>query len=235
MAGAVPEEEVPRPAVHQSWRDMTFLHWRFDPGDIAELLPDGLKPDVRDGTAWVGLTPLSICNFRLPLTPAIPGLSSFPETNLRTYVLGPDGRDGVWFFTLEVDSLATTIAARLGFGAPYRLAGMSVEWHSGDVRYQSRRRTDPGVGHDITARPGSPRQDTDDLDHWLTGRWRAWTTIAGRLADVPVQHQPWPLWGCEVVALEENLFVDVGLPPPHGDPLVHFSPGVDVRLGAPRF
>ena len=235
MAGALPEEEVPRPVVHQSWRDMTFLHWRYDPGDIAAHLPEGVRPDVRDGSAWVGLTPFSVCNFRLPLTPPLPGLSSFPETNLRTYVIGPDGRDGIWFFSLEVDSLATTIGARLGFGVPYRLADMSVEWIGSEVRYRSRRRTDPGVGHDITSRPGSPLEDADELDHWLTGRWRAWTVVAGKTADVPVHHQPWPLWSCEVTNLEENLLVDAGLPAADGDPVAHFSPGVDAKLGPPRF
>jgi uncharacterized protein YqjF (DUF2071 family) len=30
------------------------------------------------------------------------------------------------------------------------------------------------------------------------------------------------------------MLTDAGLPPPEGQPLVHWSPGVDVRMGAPR-
>jgi uncharacterized protein len=73
-----------------------------------------------------------------------------------------------------------------------------------------------------------------ELDHWLTGRSRAYSTIAGRLVTAPVQHQPWDLWEATVVELEQSLLTAAGLPDPDDDPLVQFSPGVDVRLGAPR-
>lgn len=37
----------------------------------------------------------------------------FPETNLRTYVLGPDGRPGIWFWSLDATSPSAVAAARL--------------------------------------------------------------------------------------------------------------------------
>lgn len=237
MAGAVPEERVNLPVVHQAWRDVTFLHWRYDPDVIARLLPEGLEPDVRDGAAWVGLTPFRVEDFRLPFLPPVPGLSSFPETNVRTYAVGPTGRDGILFLTLEVDSLLTTVAARVGYGVAYRWAGMQTHRDDGRIHYLSRRRgSGSDAGHEITVEPGSPLAppDLDELDHWLTGRWRAWTRVAGRLAEVPVLHEPWPLSGAEVITLEENLLQSVGLPPPEGPPLVHFSSGVNARLGPPR-
>ena len=79
-----------------------------------------------------------------------------------------------------------------------------------------------------------PSGDVTGLDHWLTGRWRSWTRIAGQPATLPVRHQRWPLWRASVVTLEETLLAAVGLPAPDAAPLVHFSAGVDVRLGAPR-
>ena len=237
MASADPEEKVHLPAVHQSWRDVTFLHWRYDPEVVERLLPDGLRPHVRDGAAWVGLTPFSVERFRLSLLPPLPCLSYFPETNVRTYVVGPTGRDGIWFMTLEVDSLLTTVGARLGYGVAYRWADMRVDRQDDHVTYSSEGRGwRRSVRHRITVEPGRPLavEDLTDLDHWLTGRWRGWTRVAGRLAEVPVQHQRWPLWRADVVNLEETLLESVGLPAPRDAPLVHFSPGVDVRLGAPR-
>ena len=44
----------------QVWERITFLHWRFAPEVIQARLPDGLRVDVRDGSAWVGMTPFCI-------------------------------------------------------------------------------------------------------------------------------------------------------------------------------
>lgn len=68
----------------------------------------------------VTLTPFVVEGSRPPIVPPIPGLSSFLESNVRTYVVSPDGRDGVWFLTLETNSLSTTVVARTAIGIPYR-------------------------------------------------------------------------------------------------------------------
>ena len=49
------------------------------------------------------------------------------------------------------------------------------------------------------------------------------------------QHDPWPLHRATVASVEDELLVASGLPRPVVDPLVHWSPGVDVRVGAPRW
>lgn len=213
---------------------MAFLHWAYEPDQLKTMLHVGLEPDVFDGRAWVSLTPFLMADFRVGMLPAVKGLSTFPETNLRTYARGPDGRDGLWFFSLEADSVPTVVAASTGYGVPYQWADMTVE-EGPTLRYRSRRRCGDGVGHDITVRPGPQCQAPSELDHWLTGRWRAWTVVGGRLAAVPVQHEPWTLHEAEVEHLEESLLAAAGLPPPDEPPLVHWSPGVDdVRLGVPH-
>lgn len=235
MAGQEPEEQVHWPASRQQWRRMSFLHWPYQPDQLRHLLAPGLELDLWEGTAWLSVTPFLMADFRIGSLPPVPMLSTFPETNVRTYVRGPNGRDGLWFLSLEADSLATVLAASTVYGVPYRWADMAVDEGSA-VRYRSHRRRSPSVGHDISVRPGAPCEAPSGLDHWLTGRWRAYTTIGGRLAWAPVQHEPWPLWEATVVNLEESLLMAEGVPEPDGDPLVHFSPGVfDVRLGPPRF
>ena len=239
MAGAVPEEKVDTPVAQVDWKTLTFLHWRFDPGIVQALLPDRLEVDVIDGYAWVGLTPFVMANFRAGPLPPIPKFSTFPETNLRTYVRGPDGRDGLWFLTLEVASLPTLVGARLGYGVPYHWADMSVDGDGTTITYKSRRRPpeDTDVMHDITIRAGEPfaPDELNELDHVLTGRWRAWTTVANvKLATAAVEHEPWSLYHAEVVQLEETIFTAAGLPLPEGEPLVHYSPGVSVKLGPPQ-
>jgi uncharacterized protein YqjF (DUF2071 family) len=232
MAGRQPEDTVRWPVSFQGWSSLTFLHWRYPAEAVQRLLPDRVEVDTFDGAAWVSVTPFLLTAFRLGPLPPFGPLSTFPETNVRTYVRGPDGRDGLWFLSLEADSLPTVVAASVVYGVPYRWAEMSVD--RGDVvRYRSRRRGgDRAAGHDITVRPGAPREPSA-LEDWLTGRWRAYTTVSRRLAVASVRHEPWPLHDVEVLALEETLVEAAGLPAPEGEPLAQWSPGVRVRFGHP--
>jgi uncharacterized protein YqjF (DUF2071 family) len=193
---------------------------------------------VKDGVTWVGLTPFRVERFHPPFLPPVPRLSYFPETNVRVYAVGPSGRDGIWFLTLEAGSLATSLVALTAYGVSYRWSEMTVsDEDGGRVRYVSRGRGHRrSVGHDIEVVPGRPftAEELSDLDHWLTGRWRGWGRVAGRLAEVPVEHEPWPLWRADVVKLEETILESVGLPVPEEPPLVHYSPGVQAWLGPPR-
>ncbi len=235
MAGPDPEEQVGLAVATQRWQAMTFLHWSYDPEELRRFIPDDLEVDTHDGRAWVGLTPFLMADFSVACLPPLPNLSTFPETNVRTYVVGHGGKDGLWFLSLDAARLPTVVAASVAYGVPYRWADMSVD-EGQTVRYLSRRRLDSSAGHRITIHPDRPSRpdELSDFDHWLTGRWRAYTTVAGRLAVVPVQHQPWPLWHAEVEELEESLLAAAGLSKPEQQPLVHYSPGVDVRLGAPH-
>lgn len=233
MAGRNPEESVKYPLVLQAWRHMTFLHWSYPPAVLQPLLPDGLRPHLWDDSAWVGLTPFLVEGARPPLLPALPGLSTFPETNLRTYVIGPDGLDAICFFTLEADSLATVITARVAIGVPYRWADMAVEVDDRITYRSARRPPHSPAGHHIVVEPGEPLApgEVSERDHFLVSRWRACASVAGRPAYISVQHQPWPLHRVTVHHLDENLLADAGLPTPGGEPVAHYSPGVDARLG----
>lgn len=236
MAGRYPEERVALPMACQRWQSLTFLHWRYGPADVQRLLPRGLSVDMYDGAAWVGLTPFVMVGFRPMCLPAVPVVSTFPETNVRTYVRDENGRDGLWFFSLDVSRLATALGARGSLWVPYHWAAMSVD-EGPVVRYRSQRRSagSPNPGHDIAVRPGSAvGGDRSPLVDFLTGRWRAFTRVAGRLVTIPVQHEPWPLFDADALECDQDLIEAAGLPSPQEEPLVHFSPGVNVRLGFPN-
>jgi len=232
LAGRRPEERVERPVSYQQWLSLTFLHWPLEPATIQSRLPKGFGVDTWDGAAWVSMTPF-LMTFRLAGLPPLPTMARFPETNLRTYVRGPDGRDGLWFFSLEAQSLPLVLGASILYRVPYRWADMTIE-QAETIRYRSRRRHGPPAGHDIVVRPGPAIEDRSPLDDWLTGRWRGWTRIAGRACAVPVNHPPWPLHEATVEHLEESLFEVNGLTRPAAPPLVRYSPGTDVRLGLPH-
>ncbi|MCB5179024.1 DUF2071 domain-containing protein [Streptomyces sp. SMC 277] len=212
------------------WRQQTLVHWPCPPEAVQALLPPGLRVDVFDGAAWVSLTPFvmrSVRALRVPLPPP-----TFAETNLRTYARLPDGRRGLWFFSLDV-SQPLMLAAR-AIAVPYHLAALTVRTRGPDVCYAGRRRHGD-ASYRLRVRPGPPLARPGPLDDWLTHRWAAFSHRAGRLWLTPVEHEPWRLRGGTVLELSQNLTRSAGLPDPEGEPLVHTSPGVGpVRLGLPR-
>lgn len=233
MASVQPEETVRVPAVQQRWRSLTFLHVAYPPEVVAQLLPDGLEPDLFDGRAWVGITPFKMWSSVLPLAsgPRVP----VGEVNVRTYVRDARGRDALWFLSLELDQLAVAAALRSTIQIPYRWAEVSVERDGPMVRYRARRRPPHRAGSfALEVEVGDAADDAGELEAFLTGRWRAFTRVAGRTLAVPVQHEPWPLRHARLVSWEGDLLESVGLPPAEGAPHLLFSPGVDARLGWPR-
>src|SRR5438270_8284484 len=115
--------------MYQAWRNLTFLHWRYPAEVLQAHLPRGLRIDTFDGSAWLRIAP-----FLLELR-----VSTFPETNVLTYVIGPDGGSGVWFFSLDAASAIAVAGARLAYGLPYMWSRMRVCAGGHRVHYESAR------------------------------------------------------------------------------------------------
>lgn len=219
----------------QRWRWLTFLHWRYEPEAMRRILPPQVTLDTFDGSAWVGLTPFFLTGLRPPGALVLPWLSRFPETNVRTYVRGPDGEGGVWFFTLEADRFAAVAGARALYRLPYRWADMRVRRSDRIVEYESQRRWPFGRGNTSIAIQRGEAMEAGDLDNFLTARYRLYTLWGKRLAFAQIEHAPWPLHEARVLRLEQNLIEQCGVPRASGDPMVHYSPDLQVRIGALEF
>ncbi len=231
----VESERVARPVMFQSWRDLTFLHWRYPAAAVRAHVPPALEVETFDGSAWVGVTPFLLENLHPPGLPALPWLGRFPETNCRTYVRGPDGGRGVWFFSLDAARLAAVAGASLAYGLPYRWSRMRVRKQGACVRYRSERHWPfEAASTGISVEPGGAAQ-TGELERFLTARFRLYTIIGGRMMYASVEHAPWPLRKVRVVEAEETLTVAAGLPRHTPVPdAAHFSAGVTVRVSGPR-
>ncbi|MGW5664435.1 YqjF family protein [Streptomyces sp. NPDC003758] len=232
MVSLAAEQRVHLPALAAGWLTQTFVHWPFRTDQVQRLLPEGLTVDEYEGAAWVSFTPFLMADVRPAVLPgATPGLPTFPETNLRTYVRGPDGRDGLWFLSIEVGN-PLMLAAR-AVGAPYNPGRLSLT-HDGDVVRYSGARRGGSPSYEVAVRPGRPLTPTQ-RDIWLTSRWRAYTRRLGMLWETPVEHEPWSLRAAVLERFEETVTRAAGLPPPEAEPVVHFSEGVrQVRMGASR-
>lgn len=239
---AAPLAPVERPVMLQGWYDLSSIHWSYDAAIVQRLLPDGFTVDTFDGKAWIGLIPFEMRRIRLPFGPG-GGLSAgrwstFPETNVRTYIVDPAGRRGVWFCSLDVTRLVPTIVARVAYGLPYCWARMELERSEpGVFRYASSRRwprRNVGAHTALTVHVGARIEAPTPLQLFLSARWALGSTFLGRRLWAPVDHPAWQLHHATVEGVGESLLAAAGLPSPLGDPVVLWSPGVEVRIGRPR-
>jgi len=216
----------------QNWRDLTFLHFSCDPSEVQPLIPPELTVDTHDGKAWVGLVPFRMCGVRAPGLPALPWLSAFPETNVRTYVHCQSAKPGVWFFSLDAARWLACKAARMGMGLPYFHAQMSTRSEEGEQVYGSDR---GGIRCDVRVRPGASfLASPGSLDFFLVERYLLYSRFRGGLIRGQVHHVPYPLRRAELLSCEEGMISAAGLrcrPWEH----VCYSEGVDVEIFRPEW
>ena len=223
--------------MYQSWRSLLFLHWAFPPEIVRALLPPGLELDTFDGKAYVGLVPFTMRGIRPRGLPAVPWLSNFHETNVRTYVHVEGSDPGVWFFSLDAANPVAVALAKTWFHLPYYHATMSLttEACSGTLTYASQRNRPSTQGSAIASVRCIPQGDSgpvevNTLDHFLVERYFLYAFARGYLFRGQVHHTPYPIQNADLLTFEETLLAATGLRRPETSPIVHFSHGVDVEI-----
>ena len=220
-------------AWRQSWVDLAFLHWPIPVQALRPLIPDNLTVDTFDGTGWIGVVPFRMEGvMRRPL-PDLPGISAFPELNVRTYVTDGD-KGGVWFFSLDAQQRLAVWAARQFFHLPYFNATFEMTRTGDTLDYLCTRgdkRCEQSAVFDATYRPTTQpylaRPDT--LEHWLTERYCLYSESPKKqLYRGEVHHAPWPLQKCDVEIRTNTIVAPTGLTLPEAEPVAHFASRVDV-------
>ena len=226
-----------RVVMYQKWRFLSFLHWSVPPDSLRALLPAGLELDLYDGRAYVGLVPFTMLEVRPAGFPSVPWLSSFHETNVRTYVHFKGQDPGVWFFSLEAANPVAVAMARAMFHLPYHHARMTLDVEpslGGSVSYSSDRLW-PGplparCSVSCMPRPTVAPAEPGTLDHFLIERYFLYCTSRGRIYRGQVHHDPYPVQTADISGLEETLLASSGLTRSAEVPLAHYAPGVDVEI-----
>ena len=77
---------ITRPLMLQGWYDLTALHWPYEPADVQARLPEGFVVDTFEDSAWIGLIAFTMRRVHIPGMAALGRVSTFPETNIRTYI-----------------------------------------------------------------------------------------------------------------------------------------------------
>jgi uncharacterized protein YqjF (DUF2071 family) len=240
-------------SIFMRWHDLLFLHWPVGAARVRPYVPPGLEVEEFGGSAWLGVVPFTMTGVRHRLGPPVPGLSAFPELNVRTYVRAErGGRPAVWFFSLDASSRVAVTVARKAFGLAYMNAVMRVRREGGVVRYESRR-TGPHSAlafGETTAREaefrGAYRPIGDaaapargSLEEFLTNRYCLYAWRRGRLMRAEIHHGPWPLAPAEAEVETNTMGAPLGidlaaLERESGPPLRHYAAGMDVVVWMPE-
>jgi len=214
----------------QVWHDLLFAHWPLPIEKIQSLVPAQLTLDTFDGHCWVGVIPFHMSGIRGRTLPALPGLSRFPELNVRTYVTY-GSKPGVYFFSLDAANLAAVWAARRFYHLPYFHAAMSSQELAGQIHYYSRRL------HDAAEFCGRYRpinqvrlREKGSLEQWLTERYCLYTTHSDQVFRGEIHHQPWPLQDAEAEFETNTVAAAAGIPLPSNTPLLHFARKLEVLI-----
>lgn len=214
----------------QTWNHLLFAHWPISPDLLRPRVPRELPLDTFDGRCWIAIAPFHMSGIRARGLPRIPGLSSIPELNVRTYV-SLEGKPGVFFFSLDTPSSMAVWAARTFYRLPYFRAKMSVNISGDTVHYSSIRRN-TSVEFQASYHPVAPVQlrTPGTLEHWLTERYCLYTVSNGRVYRADIHHHPWPLQNAAAQIRVNRMALAAGIDLPQLPPLLHFSRRLEVLI-----
>jgi uncharacterized protein YqjF (DUF2071 family) len=140
--------------VFMTWRDLLFASWRVPVDVVRPKVPPELELDTFDGSAWVSLVPMQVTDSHFRGVVSIPGLESFRELNLRTYVKR-NGKGGVYFLSIECPAAVCDWMAYHFFGVPYLRAQIATFNRGDSFRFASERtqKNEPPAAFFGTFRP----------------------------------------------------------------------------------
>lgn len=218
--------------MRMTWHELLLLHWPVSLKSLRPLIPPSLEIDTYDRQAWIGVVPFRMSGVTGRRLPALPGLSSFLELNVRTYV-SAQGKPGVWFFSLDANQRLAVRAARRWFHLPYQDARMSLKRDRGEIHYRSRRAGRDALPAELDVRysaAGDPYQaQTGSLDDWLTARYCLYAADRrGRLFRGDIVHQPWSLQAARAQVTHNTMVDPLGITLPAVAPLIHYAHRTEV-------
>lgn len=219
----------------QTWNDLLFAHWRVDVEALRAIVPRAFPLDTFDGAAWIAVVPFHMTNVGPRLAPNLPGLSAFPELNVRTYV-SLDNKPGVYFFSLDASSSMAVAGARSVLRLPYHTASMTVKADGDAIEYRSRRRAEPAPTFEGRYGPTAPPalHETGSLEYFLTERYCLYAIDPfGHPYRLDIQHRRWPLQSAHAAITTNTMTQPIGIPL-EGTPLLHFAKRLDVVCWLPR-
>jgi uncharacterized protein YqjF (DUF2071 family) len=188
------------PFLTARWENLLLLTWQVPDAALSQLLPPGTELDRWDGSALVSLVAFDFVQTRV-WGFQWPGLTNFPELNLRFYVRSGSQR-GVCFIREYVPSAILATTARLLYNEPYRRAAYRKNAGAHVLRIQQRCHR---IAWRVEGEPFVP--SLDSVAHFLKEHSHGYgRSRDGRLLRYRVDHPFWRVWPI----VKPDLDVDSG-------------------------
>lgn len=202
---------MPRAFLTAQWSNLCIVSYAVDRALLEPRLPRGLELDTWDGQALVSLVAFDFLRTKV-FWASWPGLTNFPEINLRFYVRAGERR-GVCFVREFVPRRLVAMIARRFYNEPYEAAPMAsrvtTEADRVDVEHRMTFRGKTSLLHvrgcgDWTV-PGA-----DSLEHFVKEHsWGFGTDRRGRTVRYRVEHPVWKVRHAKIAKLDwdwENVY-----------------------------
>ena len=218
----------------QEWHDVLFLHWPVSPDALREHIPSELELDLYDNRAWIGYVFFRVKGNRPRLIPPMPGMSSYLELNVRTYVTYK-GRAGVHFFNLDANHSLIVKLTTLGHFLPYRNADLSLKRNKTAFSLHSRLTDNQAFPETLVTsfKPLPGWIERSHFERWLTERYHMWTKPENHLLRVDICHSPWILQNVRGTVYENTMASFIKSSFKEKRPVAHYSKVKKARFSLP--
>lgn len=204
------------------WNDLLFINFSIAPERIQQRLPPGMQVDTFQGMAYVSIVPMTLQQFSVKGLPPV-FKKKFLECNVRTYVT-VNQEPGIYFFSLDANSLPEVLGARWLFNLNYRFRRMRFLAQHQKYSFTILSGLTRSSQTQIHAKIGPEVESPDALLQFCTNRNTYFVNRRKRLYKGYVMHEPWAFNAITQFKLETTLIART-----HKPVQVFYSKGLAVK------
>ncbi|PYF08290.1 YqjF family protein [Ureibacillus chungkukjangi] len=214
----------------QTWKDILFAHYPVPREALEKIVPSELTVDTFYQTGWVSIVPYLTSSMHLRGVPPVPGLSTYPGFNIRTYVT-MNGKPGVYFFRLTAAKHLAAFSAKAFFQLPYLQMDMNMKRDKNLIVFESEEKA--GLELSCNYRSVSEASPTNrgSLEEWLLERYCLYNVSKkGVPLRADILHEPWLIEKAEAEFQQNTLLSSIGIEPQNEKPILHYAKKRIVRF-----
>ncbi|KOS64852.1 DUF2071 domain-containing protein [Lysinibacillus agricola] len=215
----------------QIWQDVLFLHWPVSPKELEQYIPQELQLDLYENKAWLSVVLFKVKGQRLKFLPPLPGIDSYFQLNVRTYVTY-SGMKGIYFFNLDVTNRFIVQIATKG-SLLYRHSKISLKQKGNNFSFTSLYHGALDERLKISYQPIASEIISSPFEKWLVERYHSWSKWKNALSRIDISHMPWQLQRVHINIASNTLAPFVKESIQGIQPIAHYSKSKKARIFPP--
>ncbi|MFJ7731475.1 YqjF family protein [Lysinibacillus sp. NPDC097231] len=217
----------------QIWQDVLFLHWPVSPNELEPHIPQEFKLDLYESNAWLSVVLFKVKGQRMRYLPPFPGIDSYLQLNVRTYVTY-NGMKGIYFFNLDVTNrFIVQLATKASLS--YRHSKIALKQRdnifSFTSLYHGLRSIDERLR--VSYQPISSEIISSTFEKWIVERYHSWSKSKKGILRIDINHMPWQLQPVHINIKSNTLAPFVKETIQGIQPIAHYSKRQKARIFSP--